>query len=568
MSALVAEYNLNNVAYTKTNLIIRWKGKTFNQITSRIQMNTRDQLSPKYRKEYFRALPIKLPRREIATNFNTMSICNPRISSSIDVFDQPGSSIINSRVLTNRNGIFNTMDNTLPNNSCEEPGSCINLACTPVNIVQGLRGVIQPCCAKLNGIPQISGPFSSTQINTSLNPADVAKRRVRSAGMIKRQFDISKGNDVGYFVNKHQYMVSRNQTFTQNQYNYIRNGNASAKPGDGLSSQNLYSAQGLSHCKIHYIPTDSVFYYQWVDKDGSGFDPEQKNDYSYDVFLYSVNVPKGYYTIDDINNVLHLAMSTNSHYFINVANKTKVFTIYFAYNNANNTMEIHSAKINNTLFDPVNYTKPYSLNWDPSVYPAYTNESNLVTWNSTDPSKSFIPVVVIINNAFGAAIGFSQGIYPNVGIIPLYLNKAIPYQGKVSNNYNSLIPETPTSGQILSKSDNYSSSQHAPLIQPTYKRVNYKPSNPQFASQGGVSASSAIARVKYNAITRDTALYNKAFGVTVTNSLAYGVPEAGYTIKDKIGYPLRKTPRFSPLSTAMQCSTCNKWDLHNSTQLE
>jgi len=304
----MAEIFLNDVAFDKNNLIIKWKGKTFNQITSRIQMNTRGQSSNLKKTEYFRALPILLPRREIATNLNSNSVCDARLSLSINVFDQPGGSIINSSVKTNSNGLVNTMDNLLPNNSCEDPGTC----------------------------------------SVFVSPSEKAKRRVRSAGMIKRQFDISRGNDKSYFVNKAQYLVSRNLTFQQNQYNYIRSGNATVNPGDALSSQNLYSAQGLSHCPRYKIPTDCSFSYQWfVPGSDIATVPTSADGGSFN----QVDVSAGYYSVDDINNVLHLAMLKNGHYFVNNANKTKVFTIFFSYNVTYNRMEIHTSKIDAKLFD-------------------------------------------------------------------------------------------------------------------------------------------------------------------------------------------------------------------------
>ena len=84
-----------------------------------------------------------------------------------------------------------------------------------------------------------------------------------------------------------------------------------------------------------------------------------------------------------------------------------------------------------------------------------------------------------------------------------------------------------------------------PGLTPTYTRVYYKPNNPQFAQQGAVTSSSLIARIKYNSITDSTVAYRNALGKAVGNALAYGVSEGGYTLKDKIGYPLTKTPKFS-----------------------
>jgi hypothetical protein len=487
MAALPSEINLNNVAYSRTNLVIPWKGKTFNQITSLIQMNTRGAPGQKNFNEFLRALPIKLPRREIVTN-NIKIRCDSRVSASINVFDMPGGSIINSSVTTNNNGLVNTMDNTLPNNGCEDPGTCL--------------------------------PFVS--------PAESAKRRVRSAGMIRREFDISRGNDVKYFVNKNQYLNSRNRTFHQNQYNYIRQGNATVKPGDPLSSQNLYSTQGLNHCPVYFLPTDVSFQYQWTD-----------------ALYYQVDVSSGYYGVDEINNILHLTMEKNTHYFIDRGNKTKEFTIYFAFNGSLNKIELHTAQINNSIFNTSTYTKPYEDGWDPTVYPPAINLQHLVSWPLPTVLQSVIPAVVINNNVFTIATGFSAGSYPTIPI-----------------------PTNPITGpaQNLNLVDNVFLSQYTPGIQPVYTRVSYKPSNSQFASQGGVSASSAIARARYNAITNNTAYYNNAYGLSVANALAYGVPENGYTIKDKLGYPLRSTPRFPPLSTVMQCETCNTWDAQSSTK--
>jgi len=64
-----------------------------------------------------------------------------------------------------------------------------------------------------------------------------------------------------------------------------------------------------------------------------------------------------------------------------------------------------------------------------------------------------------------------------------------------------------------------------------------------------------ITRKKYNSITNSTAAYRTAFGNEVANALAYGVPSNGYTVKDKLGYPMKKTPTFTKYSNEMkQCT--------------
>ena len=79
---------------------------------------------------------------------------------------------------------------------------------------------------------------------------------------------------------------------------------------------------------------------------------------------------------------------------------------------------------------------------------------------------------------------------------------------------------------------------------PTCNTPVYKPNNSKFNTQGGVSASDLIVRKKYDTITDSAAKFQSAFGNDVANALAYNVNSSTYTIKDKIGYPLIKTPVF------------------------
>ena len=79
-----------------------------------------------------------------------------------------------------------------------------------------------------------------------------------------------------------------------------------------------------------------------------------------------------------------------------------------------------------------------------------------------------------------------------------------------------------------------------------YVPVHYKPNNAKFAVQGAVDSSSRLARLKYDTITNNASTYREAFDVygvgnATANALAYGVPAGGYTIKDKIGYPNKRS---------------------------
>lgn len=88
--------------------------------------------------------------------------------------------------------------------------------------------------------------------------------------------------------------------------------------------------------------------------------------------------------------------------------------------------------------------------------------------------------------------------------------------------------------------------------------VHYKPSNQRFAVQGAVSSSDLIARKKYNTITTVGDSYRTAFGNQTANALAYGVSDYGYTVKDKVGYPMKKTPTFTKYSNTMKICSVRK----------
>uniref|UniRef100_A0A6C0I4Q2 Uncharacterized protein n=1 Tax=viral metagenome TaxID=1070528 RepID=A0A6C0I4Q2_9ZZZZ len=433
-----------------------WKGKTFVQITSYIKHNNwinkmMDKTS------FFRPPPVKLHRREIVSTYD-MSRCNVRTSSSINVLDQPGGSILLSNTNANvqTKGLPTTVDIGYPNNVTEQLGQC-------------------------------NDPYTCNATN--------ARNRVRSSGMIKKKFDESRNND-RYYTNASQYLVSRNKTFQQNQYNFIRVGDPSLLPGDAQSVTNIYSPQGLNHCQQYYVPVDTSFGYQWLDASN-----------------YQVSIPSGHYNLDDVNALLKDTMANNEHYFINNNGGNKVFLLNMTYNTAASKVELQTFLSNRALFATTHFGQ-YSAPTDMS-YQLWINGPN----TSSLVDTSGVPTFIIKDNAFQGAIGFNAGTYPSRGI----------GEGQTLTNQSFLSAFTPG-------------------LSPTYVPIYYKPNNPQFSQQGGVTASSLITRVRYNTITNNTAAFRRTYGSAVANSLAYGVPEYGYTTKDKVGYPNKCTPTFSKSS--------------------
>jgi len=79
----------------------------------------------------------------------------------------------------------------------------------------------------------------------------------------------------------------------------------------------------------------------------------------------------------------------------------------------------------------------------------------------------------------------------------------------------------------------------------------YKPNNPGYAQQGGVSASARSATLKYNTIVTAAATTATAFGPSTASALSYGTVSNSpngvtYSLKAKTGYPNTRTPKFPP----------------------
>jgi len=292
---------------------VPWKGKTFNQVVSSIQFNgqtnsssvsgkgslnqqilfrsdiaTNDNfifsahpiivpsVASNYKvtdKRTKRPLPLKLYRRELATA--NVTNCNPNISTKIDILNSPGGYSLNPKTSSpDTTGLANTLDQedmSIPNNTTEVPGTC--------------------SCFTTDGV--------------CLDPATNAKRRVRSAGMVRKNSNQytsvgGRGAQVNgsatyigatanrcicgafvgvplqdvmtpinqYYTSNQQYLVSRTKAFDQNNFHSIKSGDASAKPGSNQSLNNVYgSNNNIPYCpkgqarfsQVYYKPNNPKF---------------------------------------------------------------------------------------------------------------------------------------------------------------------------------------------------------------------------------------------------------------------------------------------------------------------
>jgi hypothetical protein len=433
---------------------ISWKGKTINQITSAVQKN---QLPAGViaKDNIFRAMPLKIHRREIGTS----KVCpSSRVSHSIDEINRPGGYIITSAAPDVRNGLVNIIESPAPSNKTDTYGC-------------GAKAATSYTCTEQN-----------------------ARKRCRSSGIIKRVYDPAR-SELAYFTNTNQYLVSRSKTFAQNQYQHVRLGDVSIVTNP-LVSKDVYSPNGISHCPKASIPTELKFHYYWIDASFSGVHTR-----------HDVVIPPGNYDVHEFNAVFETVMIQNKHYFSYTPTHEKVFLMKIIYNNSNGQVEIQSFPSN--IVSGLMYSLPLSPGW-------------------SMPSQSTVPVFYFPATPIQTIVGFSTGYYPDI----------------ISDN---------TANHRTTSIGFLSNLKHA--IYPAYSITHYKPSNNRFATQGGVSSSDMTVRIKYEAITKNALNASAVFGSHVGNAMSYGVSEHLYTTKDKIGYPVKKTPVIDKYTGELKCES-------------
>lgn len=420
---------------------IKWKGKTFQQLASSIKLNKSDYDTKNGLSQIFRARPMKIYRKEIASQ---QPNCNSRNSLKIDNFNAPGGIITNSSY---NNGLANTLDINYENNNCQHPND-----------------TNQHCIANI-----------AAEQN--------ALRRVRSSGMTQSKYKIHSRDN--YFSSTSQYLNNRNISFKSNEYFNIRKGDPTATPGTLQAQENVYTSNGISTCPKFLISEEITYSYFWIDGTSN-----------------TVTIPPGRYDIGDLNNILHSTMVTNIHYFIKKPQNLRIYLLNFLYNSNTRKVSIQLETVNSST----SYNLPYS--------------TSSISWESAlDVTDKHVCLDLTSSPVFAEAIGFETITYPN--------------------------PQAITGGPLSFTGINQSK-----IVQ-NFLPITYKPNNSQFATQGAVSSGDLIARKKYNTITTVGSSYRSAFGAQTANSLAYGVPSYGYTIKDKIGYPLKCTPTFPKYSNKM-----------------
>lgn len=213
---------------------------------------------------------------------------------------------------------------------------------------------------------------------------------------------------------------------------------------------------------------------------------------------FTAVLPDGSYDIYSFNEAFKQIMINNTHYYVNNANSTKQFLLTFSYNTIYGRVEIQALAV--------------------SSYPLSQFAKGGI-WSITQQ----VPQFVFLQNALPNSLGVSAITFPQ------------------SNTFSTTqIFVAPNQGSLV----------------PNYVELFYKPSNPQFANQGAVSASTLTNRRVYNTITNNGYFYRQSYGSSVANAMAYRVAIPGYntfTIKDKIGYPNKLIPKVNENGSLSKC---------------
>lgn len=439
--------------------IINWKhgDNTFSQISAGIKYNNVSVID--YNEAYFRALPLKIYRKEIATSKPTG---NERTNGRIFDFSRPGGTITTKS--TDCLGISNTQ--VITNNSVDN--GCDN---------------------------------NTEKCSVFLSADENARRRVRSSGMVRKKY--TNNNTSTYFTNTMQYLESRNLSYKSNSNFHVTSGDVTTIPGTLESLNNIYAPNSGEKCLKEQLYVSGSFKYYWVDDTS-----------------YNVAIEPGFYNVSDLNQILHNTMSENYHYYTETPTGRKIFLVSLKYNQDDKKIQVETFGV--TLENTINYS------------PARDPNNALYDW-TTDGVTTVSAIPIHVQLQFDNTGGSNTELYTKMGYTDISGSIPIARNGAAGTVIETL--------QTVTK------------FNPRVKQIYYKPNNPGFATQGAVSSSDLITRRKYHTINTVAGSLRSAYGNHTANSLAYGVPSYGYTKKDKLGYPMKKTPTFTKKSDIMKkCS--------------
>lgn len=163
-------------------------------------------------------------------------------------------------------------------------------------------------------------------------------------------------------------------------------GNVSFEKGDRLalaSVQMYYSTFNLTR-----INNNNQFQYIWVDGR-----------------TITINMPDGFYTIDDISNYIQFVMFQQGHYLTDT-DGTIFYFMNLTVNASTYQITINTYPMSRTLYPP----SAYKLGTPTAGIITTSSPTTTVAWSI--PTNPITPSLVVLNNNFTKVIGFNAGFYP------------------------------------------------------------------------------------------------------------------------------------------------------------
>ena len=354
----------------------------------------------------------------------------------------------------------------------------------------------QPGSTIVNSTSTTCGSCGVVHINSANSNCDACSTYNPASNALRRVRS-SGMNSKKFLSSTKQYLDSRSKSYERASHYYIREGDMAAIPGTSASINNVYTTNTVTNCTKTTL-TQTSFEYQWVD--GT---------------YHTINVPAGDYNVNDMNLLLKNAMILNFHYLVSATTGTKVFFLNIGYNSTNNKVEFTTLTMDPAIHGGASFEMPKD-----------SGLTRIETWE-IPTTTAMVPGILISAGPLADALGFAAGSYPTVAI-------GVGTQ------------DTDEAAYLHSSSEN-------PPIKGSYVALYYKPNNPQYGQQGAVDSSSRLARLRYTTITDSAASFLTALGSNTANAVAYGVPSPGYTVKDKMGYPIKCSPSVGPDGEMRNC---------------
>jgi hypothetical protein len=162
---------------------------------------------------------------------------------------------------------------------------------------------------------------------------------------------------------------------------------------DGFNNKLTYSFPQSMNLDNHEVTVSAIqMFYSWFNISSNN----NNNSFQYRWFngtTYNVNIPDGFYSIEQLNAYLQNVMITNLHYMVSSATNNNVYFLSVVTNPSLYACQINSYPLSSAYATTKGWTLPSGATW-------------------TIPSITSIPSIIISSNKFTDILGIRSGTYP------------------------------------------------------------------------------------------------------------------------------------------------------------